>query len=604
MIVPMKKYSFLVFHKEYDDFLLKLRELGVVHIIEREGSVTEDVLARFQKAEEVNKLIRFLNSSEVQPEVAEETADAAAIVAELEAIQAEYARIDQQKALLHKETADIEPWGDFSPEQIRELEEKGFKIRLYITPLRDWSQELADHPSVFEINQSGGLVYFAFVDKGGGLPDNFNADEVKVPHRSLGQIEQEELELEKHQIALNNRVSDIARWYIPVLHQYEQELLQDAELKKAFATTGKEAGERLNILEGWIPARDAEVLDKFLDTQGVVYLKESPVPGDRVPILLKNKGFASKFEVLGELYALPNYRELDLTPFFAPFYTIFFGFCIGDIGYGILITLAALLAKPRVTKEMKPIASLISYLGIATFVFGVISGGFFGVNLYETNLPGYRQLQAFYQANNTDMNNILFAMALVLGAIQILFGMGVKAANETVQFGLKYALSTIGWIFLFVGGATIAGLNMYASIPMETLKPILYVVLGISGIMILFLNTPGKNIFVNLGLGLWNSYNMITGVLGDLLSYIRLFALGIATAILGFVFNSLAMSAGGGFFGAIFMVIILIIGHSINLFMAGLGAFVHPMRLTFVEFYKNAGFSGGGKKYHPFRKLI
>jgi len=212
-------------------------------------------------------------------------------------------------------------------------------------------------------------------------------------------------------------------------------------------------------------------------------------------------------------------------------------------------------------------------------------------------------LQAFYQANNTDMNNILFIMALVLGGIQILFGMGVKAANETVQFGFKYALSTIGWILLFVGGATIAGLNMYASVPMETLKPILYAVLGVSGVLILFLNSPGKNIFVNLGLGLWNTYNMVTGVLGDLLSYIRLFALGIATAILGFVFNSLAMSVGGGFFGVIFMVIILVIGHSINLFMAGLGAFVHPMRLTFVEFYKNAGFSGGGKKYHPFRKL-
>lgn len=603
MIVPMRKYSFLVYHKEYDDFLLKLRELGVVHIIEREGSVTENILARFQRAEEVNKLIRFLDSRQVQPELNDEKVDAAEIVAELEEIQAEYARIDQQKTLLRKETAEIEPWGDFSPEQMHELEKKGFKIRLFITPLRDWNSDLSDHPSVFEINQSGGLVYFAVVDQGKGLPDDFNADEVKIPVHSLQWIEQEELKLEKHQIELNKRVSEMAKWYIPALHKYEQELLQDAELKKAFETTEKLADERLSILEGWIPAGAAEVLDKFLDAQGVVYLKESPVPGDKVPILLKNKGFASKFEVLGELYALPNYRELDLTPFFAPFYTIFFGFCIGDIGYGILITLVALLAKRKVTKEMKPVASLISYLGMSTFAFGVISGGFFGINLYETNLPGYQQLQAFYQANNTDMNNILFIMALVLGGIQILFGMGVKAANETVQFGFKYALSTIGWILLFVGGATIAGLNMYASVPMETLKPILYAVLGVSGVLILFLNSPGKNIFVNLGLGLWNTYNMVTGVLGDLLSYIRLFALGIATAILGFVFNSLAMSVGGSFFGVIFMVIILVIGHSINLFMAGLGAFVHPMRLTFVEFYKNAGFSGGGKKYHPFRKL-
>lgn len=603
MIVPMRKYSFLVFHKEYDDFLLKLRELGVVHIIEREGAITEDVQARFQRAEEVHKMIGFLEAREVQAEITNETVDAAAIVAEIEKIQAEYTRIDQQKALLHKETAEVEPWGDFSPEKIHQLEEKGLKIRLFITPLREWNQDLANHESVFEINQSAGLVYFAIVDQNKGMPADLNADEVRVPLRSLSQIDQQEQELEKHQIELNERVHVIAKKYMPALLQYERELLQDAELKKAFETTEKGADERLSILEGWIPAAASEVLDKFLDAQGVVYLKESPVPGDKVPILLKNKGFASKFELLGELYALPNYRELDLTPFFAPFYTIFFGFCIGDAGYGILITLVALFARSKVSKDMKPIATLISYLGISTFVFGVISGGFFGINLYETGLPGYRQLQVFYKANNTDMNNMLFVMALILGAIQILFGMGVKAANETVQFGIKYAVSTIGWIFLLTGGAIIGGLSKFGVVPMEILKPFLYGLLGVCGVMILFFNSPGKNIFVNFGLGLWNTYNMVTGVLGDLLSYIRLFALGIATAILGFVFNSLAMSVSGGFFGAIFMVIVLVIGHSINLFMAGLGAFVHPMRLTFVEFYKNAGFNGGGKKYHPFRKL-
>ena len=603
MIVPMRKYSFLVYHKEYDDFLLKLRELGVVHIIEREGSVTEDVRARFQRAEEVNKLIRFLEAREVKPEPVDETVDAAAVAVEVENIQAEYTRIDQQKALLQKETAEVEPWGDFSPEAINELEAKGFKIRLFITPMREWKQGLIDNESVFEINQNAGLVYFAIVDQGTNVPADLNADEVRVPLRSLSIIEQQELDLEKQQIDLNGRVHDIAKKYIPALQQYEQVLLQDAELKKAFETTEKGADERLSILEGWIPAGAAEVLDKFLDAQGVVYIKERPVPGDKVPILLKNKGFASKFEVLGELYALPNYRELDLTPFFAPFYTIFFGFCIGDAGYGILITLVALFAKFKISKEMKPIASLISYLGISTFVFGVISGSFFGIALYETNLPVYRELQAFYIANNTDMNSILFAMALGLGAIQILFGMGVKAANETIQFGIKYALSTIGWIFLLIGVGTIVGLSKFAGVPMSTMNPILYSILGISGVMILFLNSPGKNIFLNFGLGLWNTYNMVTGVLGDLLSYIRLFALGIATAILGFVFNSLAMSVSGGFFGAIFMVIVLVIGHSINLFMGGLGAFVHPMRLTFVEFYKNAGFNGGGKKYHPFRKL-
>ena len=140
---------------------------------------------------------------------------------------------------------------------------------------------------------------------------------------------------------------------------------------------------------------------------------------------------------------------------------------------------------------------------------------------------------------------------------------------------------------------------------MESLMPAMYTVLVVSGIMILFLNNLYRNVLTNFGIGLWNTYNMGTGLLGDLLSYIRLFALGISSAILGLVFNTMALSMSGNIpvLSIIIMVFILAFGHSINLFMSGLGSFVHPLRLTFVEFYKNAGFSGGGTKYNPFRKI-
>jgi V/A-type H+-transporting ATPase subunit I len=120
------------------------------------------------------------------------------------------------------------------------------------------------------------------------------------------------------------------------------------------------------------------------------------------------------------------------------------------------------------------------------------------------------------------------------------------------------------------------------------------------------LNDPNRNIFMNIGSGLWDSYNMVTGLLGDVLSYIRLFALGISSAVMGFVFNDLAISLSGNtpVVSQLVMVIILLIGHGMNIFMSGLGSMVHPMRLTFVEFYKNAGFEGGGKKYSPFSKIV
>ena len=130
-------------------------------------------------------------------------------------------------------------------------------------------------------------------------------------------------------------------------------------------------------------------------------------------------------------------------------------------------------------------------------------------------------------------------------------------------------------------------------------------VVGISGAMIFLYNSPGKNIFMNIGLGLWDSYNMATGLLGDVLSYVRLFALGLSGGILAGVFNSLAvgMSPDNVIAGPIVMVLIFVIGHAINIFMNVLGAMVHPMRLTFVEFFKNSGYEGGGKEYKPFRNL-
>ena len=135
----------------------------------------------------------------------------------------------------------------------------------------------------------------------------------------------------------------------------------------------------------------------------------------------------------------------------------------------------------------------------------------------------------------------------------------------------------------------------------------LYGLLGVCAFAIVFLNSPGKNVFVNFGSALWGTYNMATGLLGDTLSYIRLFALGLTGSILGGVFNTLAFDLTASLPAVvrfIAVLLILLFGHAINFGLCMIGAFVHPMRLTFVEFYKNANFEGGGKKYAPFRRRV
>ena len=154
-------------------------------------------------------------------------------------------------------------------------------------------------------------------------------------------------------------------------------------------------------------------------------------------------------------------------------------------------------------------------------------------------------------------------------------------------------------MLVFEGGSS-EELNL---IDKEKYSLVYNILLGLSGVLIVFFNNPDINIFARFGSAIWNAYNVVTGVFGDLLSYIRLFALGISSAILGFVFNDIASQfLSIKYFGWIPFVLLLVFGHGINLFLASLGGFIHPMRLIFVEFYKNADFIGGGKEYKPFTK--
>ena len=394
-------------------------------------------------------------------------------------------------------------------------------------------------------------------------------------------------------------LQNIARKDIPSLLAARKELNGEIEFDQVVLNTEPAAGEKLMLLQGWLPASEEDPIVAYLNSQSVYYDIKKPAPEDNVPIQLNNKGLFAWFEPICKLYMLPKYNELDLTPFFAPFFMLFFGLCLGDSGYGLFlllgVTLYRLLAK-NIGQTMKPILSLVQLLAASTFFCGMLTGTFFGANFYDLDWPFIQRMKQAIAMDNNDM----FQLSLLLGVIQILFGMILKAVNQAIQFGFKYAVGTIGWIILLVSVGLAAVLP--AVFPMGGTAHL--VILAIAGAMILFYNSPDKNIFINFGLGLWDSYNMVTGLLGDILSYVRLFALGLSGGILASVFNSLAvgMSPDNVIAGPIVMVLIFVIGHSINIFMNVLGAMVHPMRLTFVEFFKNSGYEGGGKEYKPFSK--
>jgi V/A-type H+/Na+-transporting ATPase subunit I len=596
----MLKYSFLVFHKDYKKFLTDLRRLGVAHIIEKEKEVTTEIRDKYEHIKDVESVLKFLAKREQEKSAADCSISGAEAfdIVKNSMIEAELKH--QHLNVLKKEIALVEPWGDFSADIIAKLRDNRIKLKFYSISTKKFDENWLKEYPIEVISHHSGQTYFVLVEKGYLTDDISAAEEMRAPEKPLSHLLAEKSALENEILELKKLFDHHARTSMTAIDRYLKQMQESAAFDNALMHTVHEAEEKVMFLEGWVPETRKTDLISYLDGHNVLYTEEKPREDEKVPIQLVNNRFSRLFEPIGEFYELPNHRELDLVPFFAPFYMMFFGFSLGDAGYGLLIILGAAFAK-RKLPEYKSILTLAQFLGGATVLFGMLTGTFFGINLVTQEIAWLTTFQRF-MIDETQ----LFNLALILGVIQILFGMVVKVMNVTRVLGFSYALSTVGWLILLIGGGALYLLNDGGIIADSVFTIALYGIMAVSGVLIFIFNHPKRNVFMNFGLGIWDTYGMLTGLLGDLLSYLRLFALGVSSAILGMVFNSMAMSMAPDniILGPIVMILILVFGHGITLFMAALGAFVHPIRLTFVEFYKNAGFTGGGKKYQPFRKLI
>lgn len=632
MIVPMKKLSLLIFYKDYQEFLGQLRDRGVVHIHENKKRSAEDEKLKQKLAivKRVGEMLRLLDKrlapqdgelddlmkqwsqaglpaeklacchklfhTDGKPDEETDISSASELdlLTFLESRYKRIEQIDQHIASLQKDGTVYLPWGEMPHDQLSGLQQAGWDMRFFTVPDRKYLPEWEDIYNAFIINEEKGQKYFVTVTPSGEKTE-LEADAVNFPQMKEEEITQSIKELCAEKENIFTRLDQVAALSAQYLKDFRMRIYEDTDILKIQNASQGILEEKVIALEGWVPKAIAEDTDKWLAEKEIAYEITEPAFSDNPPILLKNNKFARLFEFIGELYSLPNYREIDMTPFFAPFFVLFFGFCLGDAGYGLLILLGISIYKLKAKPSIKPILSLAQWLGAATVVMGIVSGTFFGIQLMEVQIPWVVRFRSLMLDSQQ-----LFNLALIIGVAQIIFGMFLKVANLWKQYGLPAALSTIGWLVLILGEGACYGLSLKGydvRIPM-------YLVGGVAGLLIFLFNNIRRNVFINIGAGLWDSYNMLTGLLGDTLSYIRLFALGISSSVLGLVFNDLAMNMSGDIPGLkqLVMLVILVFGHGINLFMAGLGSFVHPMRLTFVEFYKNSGFEGGGKKYQPFKK--
>lgn len=614
MITKMRKYSFLIYHRLYLDFLDKIRELGVLHVIEKAEGFSEDenLNRNMQLSSTLKNALAELKKN--IPENADlsgvdKAADGVALLADVESA---FNKLESLTLDLHnaqREFERISVWGDFSVQRMKALQDAGYELRFFNCNLRKYNPEWNTLYNAFEINTIGPVIYFVAVNKPGTMID-IDADPMKMPEKNAQEMS-EAITLMQSQIEIAKKeITELAIRKYQSLEHYYKVVLSEIDFSRVVLNTRSEVENKVMLLEGFCPEEVEVSLQDYLDKSGVFYEVTDPDISENIPIKLKNNAFSRLFEPITRLYSLPNYNELDPTPLFAPFFMLFFGLCLGDGGYGILILAATTFMKRKAKPEMKSFLTLGQYLGLMTVVVGVLTGSFMGISLDQVEWKWLAGVKHYFitQDNFGDKfggYSPLMVLALIIGIIQILFGMVVNAIKVMKQHGFKYAINHFAWVVLIIvlGTAYLLSTQNVAPAIMYTL----YVVIAICALCVLFYNSPGKNIFINFGAALWNTYNMVTGLLGDTLSYIRLFALGLTGSILGGVFNMLAidMTADIAFAPGrwLAMLLILLVGHSINFALSIIGAFVHPLRLTFVEYYKNSGFEGGGKEYKPFKKV-
>ena len=581
MITQMKKYTFLVFHREYEAFLEQLREAGVVHVTEKAAGMAED--------EHLQQLLT--ETDKTRKLIAQGAPDQ---------LLQEKAALEQRIAATKKEADKMAVWGDFSAERIEDLKKAGYTLRYFTCSKKSFQEELG-----IVVAEQGGTVYFVQVNNDGEAPEG--CQEQQLNAKSSADLMKDVEGLTGLLVAQNARIELWAKENIPVLEAKLIELKQQIDWQRVTLNTDSEADGSLKVLEGFCPADQAPALNELLAKQEVYYQEEDPATEDNTPIKLRNNKFTKLFESLTGMYGWPNYNEFDPTPILAPFFLLFFAMCMGDCGYGImLIIIGLLIAKKKLNIAMfEGLGPIITVLGVGTMVVGFFLGTFMGMDLYAAEwVPD--ALKSVMIKGNVEVAgmsyDIQMVLALCIGVFHICLAMVIKAVCSTQQLGFKENIANWSWTLLIVGGLVVAILGMTV-LPQEVFKWTIIAVGVISALGIYIFNTPGRNPLINIGSGLWDTYNMATGILGDVLSYIRLYALGLAGGKLGEAFNTLGdMVLGDSIVSWVPFVLIFAIGHVLNLAMSALGAFVHPLRLTFVEYFKNAGYEGKGVLYQPFKK--
>ena len=591
MIVKMKSIAVLGLESHTDTILNELRDIGVVHVRHvkaPEGRSLETL------SDEIGQARAALNLLPEWKERASSSDDGKSIIAKVFALGEKQRVLEEELNQLRREATRVAYLGSFRPDDIEQLAGKDTLLRLFECSAKEESEIPSGlvHVKVGERDKKSVFATVSYQEHG-ELP----FEEMPIPQRSVSQVE---AVIQEREAELDKVTAEI-EGFAPLRGQVEKTLVElenERELERVRA--GKGEDEQVIFIRGYCPIRDLERLSYAAEKNAWGLVVSDPDDGEEPPTLLEKPGWVRIVDpVFDFIKTVPGYREFDISMWFLLFFSVFFAMLIGDAGYGLIFLVLTAFAHIKWGKKvkLKQPFYLMYVLSFCTLAYGAMTGNWFGVEAIGSASPfSYFVVPALDAFSSVSQSTVML-ICFYIGAIQLSIGHLIVAFRYINS--LK-AVEQIGWILVLWAAFFIARLLVLGHE-----LPSFFMVLGISGIGLVLLSIlldrlKRKNLFMSV-------YDLVFSCINafaDSMSYIRLFAVGMATLAVAQSFNEMAVGTVGfaNVFTGFAAALILFLGHSLNIVLALMAVVVHGVRLNMLEFSGHVGNTWSGYDYSPFDK--
>ncbi|MFA5268912.1 MAG: hypothetical protein WC379_13155 [Methanoregula sp.] len=586
MIVPMKKATILVLAENAEPTVTALRKWGVLHVEHQNPPESTEIPVLRERVTHIDSALGILHITGGQKELPQRIIDAdrVAYADRIIAFGKEREELESSLRALRSSIAEWEPWGDIDAGQVRKLEKNGIYVKLFQVPARNLDQ-VPDDAVVKILARTGSIARVAVIAR---HPFDAQFDETIPPEEGLAALR---VRLAETTVSLTKVNEEIvcAAGSSDDLARLKKELEQEIEFRQVLNGMGVEG--RIAHVTGYIPYdREVDLITESKNHHWGIVITD-PEPEDTVPTLLRNPPWVERIRpVLDLLGITPGYREPDISMLFLIFLGIFFGILIGDAGYGLGYILIALVLQNvlKPSEGLMTTFSLFYLMGSCAIVWGILTGTFFGQS-WLLNL-GYQPLVP--QLNDPDdMQTFCF----FLGALHLSIAHSWRAY---LKFPSLTAIADAGWICILWAAFFLARtLVLGAAFPSSGI----WLIAG--GIVLVVAFTyPQSSLLRTIGSGMGAIALSLVNNLTDIISYIRLFAVGLATLAIAETVNTLASGFGPGAVALVAGGAIFLLGHSVNMILGLLSVLVHGVRLNVLEFSGHANVTWSGVAYDPLKE--